>query len=299
MAGCTLCPRRYGVIRTQARGFCGAPDTIYLARAARHDWEEPCISGTNGSGALFFSGCSLRCCYCQNAVISHQMHGTPVTVSQLRSCMLHLEQEGVHNLNLVTGTQYVPQILEALDPIKSRLSIPVIWNTSGYETLETLALLNGYIDIYLPDFKYIQPETAKRLSMAADYPTVAKAAILEMIRQTGPLQWNGTLLQRGTIIRHLVLPGHRKESMAILDWLAAHTQADHRLVSIMGQYTPMPGAALPEHALSRTITTMEYDSVVQHAAELDLQGYCQERSAAGLQFIPDFSENPVSFLDFA
>ena len=195
--------------------------------------------------------------------------------------------------------QYVPQILEALDPIKSRLSIPVIWNTSGYETLETLALLDGYIDIYLPDFKYIQPETAKRLSMAADYPTVAKAAILEMIRQTGPLQWNGTLLQRGTIIRHLVLPGHRKESMAILDWLAAHTQADHRLVSIMGQYTPMPGAALPEHALSRTITTMEYDSVVQHAAELDLQGYCQERSAAGLQFIPDFSENPVSFLDFA
>ena len=213
--------------------------------------------------------------------------------------MLHLEQEGVHNLNLVTGTQYVPQILEALDPIKSRLSIPVIWNTSGYETLETLALLNGYIDIYLPDFKYIQPETAKWLSMAADYPTVAKAAILEMIRQTGPLQWNGTLLRRGTIIRHLVLPGHRKESMAILDWLAAHTQADHRLVSIMGQYTPMPGAALPEHALSRTITTMEYDSVVQHAAELDLQGYCQERSAAGLQFIPDFSENPVSFLDFA
>lgn len=211
MAGCTLCPRRCGVIRTQARGFCGAPDTIYLARAARHDWEEPCISGTNGSGALFFSGCSLRCCYCQNAVISHQMHGTPVTVSQLRSCMLHLEQEGVHNLNLVTGTQYVPQILEALDPIKSRLSIPVIWNTSGYETLETLALLDGYIDIYLPDFKYIQPETAKRLSMAADYPTVAKAAILEMIRQTGPLQWNGTLLQRGTIIRHLVLPGHRKE----------------------------------------------------------------------------------------
>ena len=123
MAGCTLCPRRCGVIRTQARGFCGAPDTIYLARAARHDWEEPCISGTNGSGALFFSGCSLRCCYCQNAVISHQMHGTPVTVSQLRSCMLHLEQEGVHNLNLVTGTQYVPQILEALDPIKSRLKI--------------------------------------------------------------------------------------------------------------------------------------------------------------------------------
>lgn len=258
-----------------------------MARAALHFWEEPCISGTNGSGAVFFSGCTLQCCFCQNHAISRRAVGKRCTVGELADIFLRLQEEGAHNINLVTGTQFAPWILSALDKVKQWLHIPIVWNSSGYESLETLTMLDGYIDIYLPDFKFFSPETAEKLAGCPDYVEVAKKAVLEMFRQADNLAWNETLLQSGLILRHLVLPGHRKESMALLAWIAKHLPKDKFLLSLMGQYTP-PAQPLAAKELNRKITTWEYEQVREYAVMLGLNGFGQDRTAADCQYIPEF-----------
>ena len=239
---CTLCPRNCGIERgeTEGRGVCGVGTLPKIARAALHMWEEPCISGTRGSGAVFFSGCGLKCIFCQNESISHGGEGEYVTPNRLAEIFRELEDQGAHNINLVTAAQFVPAVIAALELY--RPSIPIVYNSSGYESVETLKMLEGYVDIYLPDYKYIDPAMAKLLSGAADYPDVAMEAIREMIRQTGTAQYdeNG-MMTRGTQIRHLVLPGLTGDSMKILSVIA--DEFPGAAVSLMGQYVPF-GKAL-------------------------------------------------------
>ena len=218
MSVCTLCPRRCGVDRSAKTGFCGMGETPRIARAALHFWEEPCISGARGSGAVFFSGCTLRCAYCQNYEISHEGKGQDISVSRLAEIFRELEAQGAHNLNLVTGTPFAPAILDALELYRPK--IPIVWNTSGYETLETLRRLEGAVDVYLPDLKHVSPRLAKLCAGAPDYFHAASAAIREMCRQTGaPRQDENGMLLRGTLIRHLILPGLTGESMKLLTWV--------------------------------------------------------------------------------
>lgn len=291
---CTLCPRRCGARRTaeSGSGRCGMGTDPVVARAALHFWEEPCISGTRGSGAVFFTGCPLGCVFCQNYSISTVKEvGKRVTPKELSKIFQRLEEQGAHNINLVTPTHFVPAILEALSIRKP--SIPVVYNCGGYETPETLRMLEGYVDIYLPDFKYIQPELAASLSGAPDYPETAKAAILEMVRQTGPAVYDEAgMMQRGTVVRHLILPGHTKNSIAVLDWLAANLP-DGVPVSVMAQYVPC-GKAADFPPLGRRITAREYEKVQNRLFELDLDGYIQERESASKSFIPPFDLSGVT-----
>lgn len=289
ISDCTLCPRMCHADRTRQKGLCGCGDSIKAARSALHHWEEPPISGTGGSGTIFFSGCSLRCCFCQNHSISQDNFGMEISVQQLSECMLDLQEKGAHNISFVTGTQFAPWIAEAVKSIRGSLEIPVVWNSSGYENTDTLRMLDGIVDIYLPDFKYLYPETAKQYSSAEDYPDVAEKAIAEMYRQTGKprLDENG-IMQRGLIVRHLVLPGHRHESMALLERLAGILPADGFYISLMGQYTP-PEKPLPFRNLNRRLTTMEYESVLRRAEELGLDGFSQELSSARHEYTPDFN----------
>lgn len=286
---CKLCPRRCGVDRTKTVGICHCGSEIYVARAALHPWEEPCISGTNGSGTIFFAGCALGCIFCQNRVISRRVVGKVLTVHQLAETFLRLQEEGAHNINLVTGSHVTPWIVQALKLAKPRLKIPVVWNCGGYESPEILAMLDGLVDIYLPDLKFYSPETAKAYAGCPDYFDVASAAILEMFRQVGKLQWDetGTLLRCGLIVRHLVLPGHRKESMAIIEWLSNSLSKEQFLLSLMGQYTP-PDMPLPDQHLNRRVATFEYESVRKYAVQLGLNGYGQDRSAADARYVPEF-----------
>lgn len=286
---CTLCPRRCGADRIKTIGRCQCGTEIRVARAALHPWEEPCISGTNGSGTVFFAGCALGCIFCQNREISRHAVGKVLTVHQLAETFLRLQDEGAHNINLVTGSHFTPWIIQALEQAKPQLKIPVVWNCGGYESPEILAMLDGMVDIYLPDLKFYSPETAKIYAGCPDYFGVASAAILEMFRQVGALQWDktGTLLRRGLLVRHLVLPGHRKESMAILYWLAEFLPKEQLLLSLMGQYTP-PDTPLPDKYLHRRVATFEYESVRKYAVQLGLNGYGQDRSAADAGYVPDF-----------
>ena len=234
---CTLCPRRCGVDRTKGgRGFCGMPDKLYAARASAHYWEEPVISGSFGSGAIFFSGCTLRCAFCQNYTISDEHFGRELTPQALRAAMERLIDEGVQNINLVTPTHFLPSILPALEP---KLPVPVVYNCGGYESVETLRRLEGKIDVYLPDFKYSDNALAKRLSAAPDYYETAAAAILEMYRQVGRPVIEDEQMTRGVIIRHLVLPGCIDNSLGVLDWIADNFPKKDVLVSLMSQYVPM------------------------------------------------------------
>ena len=285
---CTICPRRCGAVRTQdsGSGFCGMPSNPVIARAALHTGEEPCISGTAGSGAIFFSGCSLRCLYCQNHTISHDRFGERITPTHLAEIFRELESEGAHNINLVNPTHFVPAILSALEIY--RPSLPIVYNTSGYERVETLHMLDGAVDIYLPDLKYVDSDLSARFSHAGDYFDFASQAILEMARQTGPIQLdeNG-IARRGTMVRHLLLPGHTKSSIAVLDWLAAHLPKGV-LVSLMFQYTPID-PTLPYPELNRRATVRECEKVWNHLIELDLtDGYVQDRRSASKAFIPAF-----------
>ncbi len=284
---CTLCPRQCGADRTKTVGYCGGGDRIRAARAALHHWEEPAISGTNGSGTVFFSGCPLHCRFCQNHVISAENQGIEVTPERLSHIFLELQAQGAHNINLVTALHYLPQLLDALQLAKPHLHIPIVCNTGGYERVETLAALEGLVDIYLPDFKFLSPETARNYANAADYPVIAEAAIAEMLRQTGkPLLEDG-LLRRGCIVRHLVLPGHRHESIALLQHLADRFGTDAFLLSLMSQYTPLQeDPTYPE--LNRRLTKMEYNSVLKTAQALGFEGYMQDGSAAGSGYIPSF-----------
>ncbi len=285
---CTLCPRECGTDRTASYGNCGCDDKLRAARCALHMWEEPCISGTNGSGTIFFSGCSLSCCYCQNQKISHDCFGTEITTKHLAQCMLKLQQQGAHNINFVTGSHFTPWITEAVHMVRDKLTIPLVWNSSGYETVETLRLLDGIIDIYLPDVKYLYPATAREYSWAPDYPEYALKAIAEMHRQVGkPVFDENGIMKKGLIIRHLILPGHRHESIDILKKLTELLPKEEFLISLMGQYTP-PKEKLPYKNLNRKLTTMEYSSVLRCAEKLELNGFSQELSSAQAQYTPEF-----------
>lgn len=288
---CTLCPRNCRAERedTQGGGVCGVGIMPKVARAALHMWEEPCISGTRGSGAVFFSGCGLRCIFCQNEAISHGGEGETVSVERLAEIFRELEAQGAHNINLVTAAQFVPAVIAALELY--RPSIPIVYNSSGYESVETLKMLEGYVDIYLPDFKYIDPAMAKLLSGAADYPQVAMAAIAEMLRQTGPAVYdeNGMML-RGTQIRHLVLPGLTGDSMKILSVIA--DEFPGAAVSLMGQYVPF-GKALEMPGMNRRIKKKEYARVLAHMEAIGLDGYRQELESASEAFVPAFDGTGV------
>ena len=280
---CKLCPRRCGADRSAGeRGWCGAPDTALIAKTMIHRWEEPALAPNGKSGAIFFGGCTLGCIYCQNRAISGTPVGTETDSAGLRRMMEELIAEGAENIDLVTPTHYLPTVLPALEP---KLTVPVVYNCGGYERVETLKALRGKVDIYLPDLKYADSAIAARLSAAPDYFAVATAAIQEMARQTGRPVWEGERLKKGVIIRHLILPGHVENSLKVLDWIGEHFAPGEVLVSLMRQYTPMPGMEPP---FDRTITDDEYDAVLSWMLLNDLQGFTQEKTAAGTAYIPDF-----------
>lgn len=284
---CALCPRRCGVDRTAGeRGFCGMPGFPVAARAAGHYWEEPVISGEYGSGAVFFSGCTLRCKFCQNYEISTQRHGYALDSARLRQIFERLIAEGHHNVNLVTPTHFLPDVLPALEP---KLPVPVVYNCGGYERVETLRLLEGKIDVWLPDLKYSDNRLARLLSAAPDYAEVAKAAILEMYRQTGPCVIEHGLLKRGVLIRHLILPGQLDNTIGVLEWIAATFPKGAVGVSLMSQYVPMgPAAKVPP--FDRRITTEEYDVALSWLYLLGLDhGFVQSVEAASLEYVPKFN----------
>ena len=286
---CTLCPRNCQVNRSMGQtGFCGMPETVLVARASLHMWEEPCISGTNGSGTVFFTGCNLKCVFCQNHVIAVGAKGREVTIEKLAELFLMLQDKGAHNINLVTPSHYVPGIVKALTASRMQgLHIPIVYNTSGYDSVETLAMLDGLVDIYLPDFKYVSPVLSKRYSHAADYFDVACKSLAEMVRQVGDPVFDGDLLQKGVIVRHLLLPGCVNDSKAVIRYLY-ETYGDRIFISIMNQYTPLPHVeAYPE--INRKVTETEYDEVVDYAIELGVEnGFIQEGDTAKESFIPEF-----------
>lgn len=319
---CNLCPRQCTVERGMGqRGYCGMTEEVTVARVAPHFWEEPCISGQKGSGTVFFSGCNLRCVYCQNHKIAAGRTGQRMTTEELSAAFLSLREQGCHNINLVTPSHYVPQIREAL--LQSRLDIPVVYNTSSYECVQSLRQMEGLVDIYLADLKYLDKDLAKKYSHAADYPETAKAAIAEMVRQVGGIEYeyvpegnggqsgelnagvsvtdgghrlrirnateypDGALMKRGVIVRHLLLPGQVEEAKRVLRYLY-ETYGDTIAVSILNQYTPLPHVeAYPE--LNRKVTDEEYEEVVDFALEIGIgHGFLQEGEAAGESFIPNF-----------
>lgn len=280
---CRLCPRQCGVDRENGqRGFCGCPGTALVAKAMLHKWEEPALAGPGGSGAVFFGGCTLGCSYCQNAAISGHAAGQAMDSAQLRRVFEGLIAQGAENIDLVTPTQFLPTILPALEP---KLPVPVVYNCGGYESVRALKTLEGRVDIYLPDLKYADPKLASSLSGAADYFPVAAAAIREMVRQTGPVQWQGEKILRGTVIRHLILPGQVENSLKILDWIGETFRPGEVLVSLMRQYTPMGNQQPP---MDRRITDEEYDAVLSWMFLNDLEGFTQEAQSADSGFIPDF-----------
>ncbi len=284
MEKCSLCPRRCGVDRSVKTGFCGMGESPRIARAALHFWEEPCISGVRGSGAVFFSGCTLRCAFCQNYDISHLGRGKDVSVQRLADIFRMLESQGAHNVNLVTGTPFVPQILSALEIY--RPAIPIVWNTGGYETLETLKRLEGAVDVYLPDLKHVSPRLSRLCAGAPDYFDVASAALAEMCRQTGPAVYDGDgMMQKGVIVRHLILPGCTADSMKALGFIASALPPGTP-VSLMRQYTPSPHCAIP--GLDRRVTDQEYRRVLHHFQALGLSGFTQEKESADCAYTPSF-----------
>lgn len=286
---CYLCPRACGADREAGeRGWCKAPALPVAARAARHDWEEPCISGTRGSGAVFFSGCNLGCVYCQNREISRELKGKALDARGLREVFLRLRDTGVHNLNLVTPTPYARVIGEALE---EPIGIPVVWNCGGYESVETLRMLEGKVDIWLPDMKYAEDAPARALSAAPDYFARADAAIREMYRQTGPYALDGEgLLQRGVLVRHLVLPGYLSNSKGVLEWFADTFGRGKALFSLMAQYTPN-GLGGPD----RTLREEEYREVQDYLYMLGIRdGYFQEPGAAAGSYVPAFDGTGVT-----
>ena len=280
---CKLCPRECGIDRTAGKtGYCGCPDTAMVAKTMLHKWEEPALAGEGGSGAVFFGGCTLGCKYCQNRDISGGPVGKSVDAAQLRQMMEDLIAQGAENIDLVTPTHYLPTILPALE---EKLPVPVVYNCGGYERVETLKHLEGKVDIYLPDLKYADNRLALALSGAKDYFQVTTAAIREMVRQTGPVQWEGDKVVRGVIVRHLILPGFVDNSLKILDWLGENFAPGEILVSLMRQYTPMGNLPAP---MNRKVTDEEYDAVLSWMYLNDLEGFTQEADAADTAFIPDF-----------
>lgn len=293
MSPCSLCPRRCGADRAAGQtGFCGAPEAPVVARAAPHFGEEPCISGTRGSGAVFFAGCNLRCVFCQNYALSRNQLGREITVQRLRDIFLELRDQGVHNINLVTPSHDARAIAQALDGLE--LGIPVVWNSSGYESVETLRMLEGLVQIYLPDLKYADAALAARYSAAPDYPETARAAILEMFRQTGPFRMDGDgLLQSGVLIRHLILPEQGDNSRRVIDWVSDTFEPGDVLFSLMSQYTPMGElSAFPElrHTVSPALNAAIYAHLLDSRIE---DGFYQDLEAATGEMIPKFDGTGV------
>ena len=291
LSSCTLCPRKCGANRSGGEiGFCGASDKLKIARSSLHFWEEPCISGETGSGTVFFSHCTLKCVYCQNYNISTKNQGKFVTESELADCFLDLQKQGALNINLVTPTHYVPQIIEGLKIAKENgLTLPVLYNTSGYETVDTLEFLRDYVDIFLPDFKYFSSDLAKKYSGAKDYPEVCKKAIAKMFNLVGKCEFdeNG-IIKKGVIVRHLMFPGLEDDSKKILEYLYK-TYGDDIFISIMSQYTPL--ATLPKDfpELNTKIDMTVYDKLLDFAVDLGIENaFIQEEEAASESFIPEF-----------
>lgn len=290
---CTLCPRNCAVNRENGeRGICGQTSEIKVARAALHFWEEPCISGEAGSGTVFFSGCSLHCVFCQNEEIANGTVGKNITVERLAEIFLELQEKGANNINLVTPGHFIPQIKEALLLAKQKgLKLPIVYNTSSYESVDAIRSLDGFVDIYLPDFKYMSSELATRYSHATDYAKVAKEVIAEMVRQTGRPVFEQDdedgLIKRGTIVRHLMLPGYLEDSKAVIRYLY-ETYGNDIYISIMSQFTPLSNVKeYPE--LNRKVTEEEYEELVNYAIELGVeQGFVQEGDVAKESFIPNF-----------
>ena len=291
MDGCTLCPRMCGAKRDSGEiGYCGAGDVMRIARIALHPFEEPPISGKNGSGTVFFCGCPLGCVFCQNKKISRGSDtGREYTPEELGEAILGLEQMGATNINFVTGTHFTDKIVETLEAVKSKLSIPVVWNSSGYERVETLKKLEGLVDVYLPDMKYASSDVADKYSAAPDYAERAIEAICEMYRQVGKYRFaeDGTL-RGGVVVRHLVLPSHRKDSIEVLRLLANAVPTSEVLLSLMSQYTPDFVFDTPYKELHRRITKFEYDSVIDVATELGFDGFSQDPRSAVKDYTPDF-----------
>ena len=280
---CKLCPRMCGVDRSAGqRGFCGCPDTALVAKVMLHKWEEPVLAGDGGSGAIFFGGCTLGCRYCQNRAISGGPVGTPVDSAGLRQIMEDLIARGAENIDLVTPTQFLPTILPALE---EKLPVPVVYNCGGYERTETVKRLAGKVDVFLPDMKYADDTLAKELSGCGDYFAVSTKAIRAMVDTAGPVRWEGDRVTRGVIVRHLILPGHVENSLKVLDWLGDAFRPGEILVSLMRQYTPMPGMAAP---LDRPVSEEEYDAVLSWMYLNGLEGFTQEDTAADTTYIPDF-----------
>lgn len=292
MAKCYLCPRGCGADRVSSFGVCREGTDARVAKIMLHHFEEPCISGGEdgaGSGAIFFSGCSLRCVYCQNGAISRGHTGEVMSPRRLADEMLSLRDRGALNINLVTPTHFTNRITEALDLVKGELGIPVVWNTSGYENAETVRSLSGYVNVFLTDFKYMSSELSAKYSSAPDYSERASEALAEMVKITGMPMLEGGLLKRGTVVRHLVLPGARRDSVAVLENVARVAGTENVLLSLMAQYTPeFVEDGYPE--ICRRITTYEYEKVLERATELGFEGYCQSRDAATSRYTPDFGK---------
>lgn len=283
---CNLCPRRCGAERLpdKAGGVCAMPSLPVAARAMLHQWEEPCLVGEHGAGTVFFSGCNLRCRFCQNGIISQEGYGKTITPQRLREIFQELVDQGAACLDLVTPTHFTDAVLEALGD--EPWPVPVVWNCGGYESVETLKRLEGRVQVYLPDLKYALTEPAKAYSGAADYPETAKAAILEMFRQTGPYRMENGQLRSGVLIRHLVLPGELENTKDVIDWVAETFRPGEVLFSLMSQYTPQPGA---EGKLARRVTKAEYRAAERYMADCGIaDGFTQERTSAKEEYTPDF-----------
>ena len=288
---CRQCPRECQIDRQGERyGFCASPDEFLIARTGLHAWEEPPISGKNGSGTIFFGGCNLRCVFCQNRAISHGGVGRKMNDDALLDAMLRLQDAGAHNINLVTPSHYTLQLARLLERAKPHLHIPIVWNSSAYESVESLAALDGLVDVYLPDVKYFSPAVSAAYSSAPDYFSVAIPAIGEMLRQVGDarLYSEDGILLRGVIVRHLILPGCRSDSIDLLTALAKKFGTDAFLLSLMGQYTPEFAEDAPYPNLHRRLTTFEYQSVQRVASDLGFDGFSQDLASATSEYTPDF-----------
>ena len=290
---CTLCPRGCGVDRSEKRGYCGESNKLRAAKAYLHMWEEPCISGTRGSGTVFFTGCNLGCVYCQNGEISSGGAGYEIDVIRLGQIFLELQDKGAHNINLVTPTHFAEHIIRAVDFTRGKLNIPIVYNCGGYENVETLKRLDGYVDIYLTDFKYMSPEIARRYSAAPDYPEIAKAALDEMVKQTVRCLFDADgIMKRGVIVRHLVLPSHADDSREIIRYLHSR-YGDDIYMSIMNQYTPV-GDLTKYPELQGRVSDKEYDEIIDFAAGLGVtNAFVQEGGTVSESFIPSWDGGGV------
>lgn len=298
MSQCTLCPRRCGVSRSSEKlGLCNSPSAFSVSKIMLHSWEEPCIAGEKGAGTIFFSGCNLGCVYCQNRAISRGGCGNILSESDLEREIFGLIEQGAQCIEFVTPTHYTDKIAELLKRIKPDIPVPIVWNSGGYESVDSLRMLDGLVDIYMPDFKYFSPELSKKYSNAENYATIALSALSEMLRQVGSPKFNENgMLQRGIIVRHLILPSHRADSVAVLELIEKEIGHQSVILSLMGQYTPdfyieferENGKNDSLKSLRRRLTSFEYDSVLSRAIELGFDGYFQSLDSANKSFTPDF-----------